>query len=100
MKKFKEIKAFITASAIALTLLLPTTTNAQTRMDGFFASSSATEDYNDRGNYCGDVNNQTFGQSFGIMGGGFQHNTTPVGSGLIIMTLAGASYALLKKKED
>ena len=87
--------------AMAVMLLLPTTTNAQTKMDGFFTSSSETDAYSDRSNYTGDFSNQSFGQAFGIMGGGsMQQTTVPVGSGLLIMTLAGASYVLFKKKED
>ena len=101
MKKFaKKLKDFIILMAMAVTLLLPTTTNAQTKMDGFFASPSDTDGYYDRANNSGDFSNQTFGQGFGIMGGNTPQNSTPVGSGLIIMTVAGASYALLKKKED
>ena len=100
MKKIsKTTKAFIMASAMALTLLLPTTTNAQTRIDGLFSSSNSS-DYVERANYSGDIANQTFGQNFGFGMGGIQPQESPVGSGLIIMAIAGAGYALLKKKED
>lgn len=94
MKKFsKTAKAFIMASAMAVTLLLPTTTNAQTGMDGFF-TNSANETYENRDggtSFDGLLNasNQTFGE-----------NESPLGSGLIIMFAAGAGYALFKKKED
>jgi len=92
MKKFSEkTKAFIITAAIVITILLPMTLNAQTKMDGFFTSYS-NDGYTDRDNVSVSggflsANNQTFGEA-------------PLGSGLIIMLAAGAGYALLKKKED
>lgn len=101
MKTIKKMsRDFVISAAIAVMLLLPTTTNAQTRIDGFFNSSSDTDEYNNRTDYSGDVSNQTFGQYFGFNLGGIPQQDTPVGSGLIIMTIASASYVLLKKKED
>ena len=92
MKKFSEKrKEFIIAAAIVMTMLLPTTTNAQTKMDGFFASSG-NDYYNDRtgesGNFL-NAGNQTFGTT-----------EAPLGSGLLILVATGAGYALLKKKEN
>ena len=101
MKKFcRKTKAFIMAAAMAAVLLLPTTLNGQNGKDGFFSSSSSFDDYTDRAiSYDGNMGNQTFGQGFGIMGGGHGQNESPLGSGLLIMGIAGASYVLLKKKE-
>lgn len=89
MKKFsKQTKAFVIAAAMVVMLLLPTTSNAQTKMDGFFNSSDMS-DFVDRTSWEFVVINQQFG------------NKEPLGSGLIIMTVAGASYvALRRKKED
>ena len=78
-------------AAMVVTLLLPTTTNAQSQIDGFFTSYS-NETYNNRDLTITDgflgANNQTFGEN------------TPLGSGLLVMFAAGAGYVLLKKKED
>ena len=89
MKKFsKQTKAFVIAAAMVVMLLLPTTSNAQTKMDGFFNSSDMS-DFVDRTSWEFVVINQQFGTK------------EPLGSGLIIMTVAGASYvALRRKKED
>ncbi|MBR6439146.1 MAG: hypothetical protein IKS65_08195 [Bacteroidales bacterium] len=89
MKKFSEkAKAFVMAVAIVASLLLPVNSNGQTRMDGFF--SSYDDDNTNRTGWDFNVTNQGFGQT----------NESPLGSGLIIMTIAGAGYAFLKKKED
>ena len=89
MKKFsKKAKAFIIAAAMVAMLLLPSTTKAQTKMDGFFDSSDMN-DFVDRTSWEFVVINQQFG------------NKEPLGSGLLIMTVAGASYvALRRRKED
>lgn len=92
MKKHsKNLKEFVIFMAMAVVLLLPTKTNAQTRTDGFF-SASATETYNDRnmsisGDFLG-ASNQTFGQN----------EETPLGSGLLIMLAAGAGYVAMRRK--
>ena len=89
MKKLaKKAKAFIMAAAMAVTLLLPTTTNAQTKMDGFFNSSDMT-DFMERSSWEFVVINQQFGM-----------NAEPLGSGLLIMAVAGAGYAALKRKKE
>lgn len=91
MKKIlRKTKAFITTVAIVMTLLLPITTNAQSGSDGFFSSSNM-DDFDERTSWEFSAVNQQFGQ---------KDDPVPLGSGLIIMTVAGASYVLLKKKED
>ena len=90
MKKFaKKKKAFVMAVAMVVMLLLPMTINAQTKMDEYFTSSDAI-DFIDRTSWEYVVVNQQFGVT----------NTEPLGTGLLIMTVAGAGYAILKKKED
>lgn len=92
MKKFsKKTKEFIMTAAIVVTLLLPTMTNAQTKMDGFFSNYS-DDTYSDRGSFSAsggfmNASNQTFGDA-------------PLGGGLLVMLAAGVGYAILKKKED
>ncbi|MBQ7533574.1 MAG: hypothetical protein IJT45_07820 [Bacteroidales bacterium] len=74
--------------AMALGLLLPTTMNAQT--DGFFRGGG--ENYENR-----DVN-----PSGSLSLGPTQYENpseAPIGSGLLILTIAGAGYVALKKKE-
>ncbi len=88
MKKIlRKTKAFITTVAIVMTLLLPITTNAQSGSDGFFSSSNM-DDFDERTSWEFSAANQQFGEK------------TPLGSGLIIMTVAGASYVLLKNKKE
>ena len=103
MKTFsKNTKAFIMKAAMVVLLLLPTTIKAQGSIDGFFSSSN-TDDYKSRTSFCDNVTNQTFGDNFGFTFGTNYpqpQNDSPVGSGLLIMTIAGASYVLLKKKEN
>lgn len=85
------LKALVLSVAIAGSLLLPMTINAQS--DGFFRGGGV-ENYTDRpgfdiGSIPGGDNgltNQTFG--------------APVGSGLLVLVSAGVGYVLLKKKED
>ena len=88
MKKFSEkAKAFVMAAAMVVVLLLPMKINAQTKMDGFFNSSDMS-DFVDRSSWEYVVINQQFG------------NNEPLGSGLLIMTVAGASYVALKRKKE
>lgn len=90
MKKFSEkAKAFVMAAAMVVVLLLPMKINAQTKMDGFF-DTSFSSNYEDR---LSDWEVAIINQQFGT-------NLEPLGSGLIILSLAGAGYAFLKKKED
>lgn len=91
MKKIlRKTKAFITTVAIVMTLLLPITTNAQSGSDGFFSSSNM-DDFDERTSWEFSAANQQFGQ---------KDDPAPLGSGLIIMTVAGASYVLLKNKKE
>lgn len=89
MKKFtNNSRVFVTVAVMAVMLLLPMKSKAQTKMDGFFDNSF--DNFADRTltwEYV--VVNQTFGQN----------NDTPIGTGLLIMTIAGAGYAIIKKKE-
>lgn len=89
MKKFTEkAKVFVLAQAMAVMLLLPMTTNAQTKMDGFF-NSYDVEDFTERTSWEYFVINQQFGNT-----------DTPLGCGLVILTFAGAGYAVLKRKKE
>ena len=90
MKNFAKLpRAIITAAAIVVTLLLPMTTKAQNQIDGYFFKPSS--DFTERDlSWEFVVVNQQFGAN----------NESPLGSGLLILTAFGASYALLKKKED
>lgn len=90
MKKFtKKSKAFVVALAmVVMMLLLPTTTNAQTKIDGFFDSSDMNDFIRDSSWEYVVIN-----QQFGV-------NSEPLGTGLLIMTFAGASYAVLKRKKE
>lgn len=89
MKKFTEkAKVFVLAQAMALMMLLPMTTNAQAKIDGFF-NSYEIYDFEERTSWEYLVINQQFGNT-----------DTPLESGLIIMAFAGAGYALLKKKKE
>lgn len=90
MKKFtKNSRAFVVALAmVVMMLLLPTTINAQTKMDGFF-DSYEIYDFEERTSWEYLVINQQFGNT-----------DTPLGSGLIIMAFASAGYAVLKRKKE
>lgn len=90
MKKCNiNLKEFVIIVAMVLTMLLPTTTQAQSKTDGFF-SASASETYSNRdtdipGDFL-NASNQTFGEN------------APLGSGLLIMFAAGAGYAVTRRK--
>ena len=90
MKKFtKKSKAIVVALAmVVMMLLLPTTINAQTKMDGFFDASDMN-DFVERTSWEFVVINQQFGNM-----------DTPLGTGLFIMAFAGAGYAVLKRKKE
>ena len=83
-----KLKTYVAAMAM---LFMPLAISAQT--DGFFNS------YNDGGSrgipykyeYSTDVTMEDFGDT--------STNDGPIGSGLLIMAVAGAGYLLLKKKE-
>ena len=91
MKKQKNLKALVLSLVMAVGMLLPMTTNAQ-NTDGFFRSGN-NENYNNRGDVT-------------IEGGGPNGFLTqdldevPMGCGLIILTVAGAGYALTKRRKE
>lgn len=118
--KNRKTKMKILLLSVAMTFLLPLTTRAQ---DSFqnqsFGSSSggfSNQGFGTSGG--GSFGNQSFGssgggsfgnQSFGAVdnsNGNFNNQTfgnqpdAPLGSGLLIMAVACAGYALLKKKNQ
>lgn len=84
MKKQKTLKALVLSLAMAVGMLLPMTTNAQS--DGFF-----------RGGYDSYENRATIDDDGGMGHWGIGE-TVPVGSGLLILTFAGAGYAISKRR--
>lgn len=102
MKYNKKRKAIVLSMVMAALMLAPLTMNAQYDEDKYgiqpwFGSSLMGKE--NSGNRDGGLSNQTFGED---VGGGPQTPTelVPLGGGLLIMMIAGAGYALLKKKED
>jgi len=84
--------------AMALGMLLPTTTTAQS--DGFFRDAG---EYSNRdGNGAYSLNNQTFGSDvnggYNLNNQTFGQEAAPLGSGLIVMLAAGGTYALVRRK--
>ena len=71
---------------MAVGTLLPMTTNAQS--DSFFRGGN--DNYENRGG----INDET---GSGITNDGFG---APVGSGLLILTIAGAGYAMAKRRRS
>lgn len=81
--KFIEMKRkFFT---ITVAMLLSLTAFAQ-KTDGFF-KNSIEETYNNRA------------EGIGIGGAEQEDPTAPVGSGLLVLSIAGAGYVALKNKE-
>lgn len=80
-----KLKSVFFTMAMAFGMLLPVTASAQS--DGFFRGGG---DYSNRdaGGGAYSLNNQTFGQE-----------TAPLGTGLLILTAAGAGYVALKRKK-
>ena len=83
-----KLKTYVAAMAM---LFMPLAISAQT--DGFFGSDNGG---GNRGRtypytYTTDVTMEDFGDT--------STNDGPIGSGLLIMAVAGAGYLLLKKKE-
>ena len=112
MKK-RKLKVLLLSLSVAIGLMLPLTSRAQS--DGFFKYN---EDYVNRDATTGNITNQTFGldpsnsviggitnQTFGqdpdpgVTGGiTNQQFGAPLGSGLLIMMMAGMGYAVAKNK--
>ena len=86
MKKQKTLKALVLSLAMAVGMLLPMTTNAQS--DGFFRGGN--DSYENRATIDDD----------GGMGHWGIGETVPVGSGLLILTFAGAGYAIARRKRS
>ena len=83
MKRTTKLKVLVLSLAMALCMLSPTTTTAQS--DGFFRDAG---EYSNRdGNGAYSLNNQTFGQ-----------DPAPLGSGLLILTAVGVGYAAVRRK--
>ena len=110
MKKTRKKKEKLLFSLlVAATLLLMTNVSlqAQSRPGGLFGdpvfSSSSSEGLMDRGTQAGGYNLSN--QQFGSDNGGYQLSNqtfgqeSPVGSGLAILILAGASYAAMKSRK-
>lgn len=99
--KTKRMKKLLYILPMVTVLMLPLTINAQWgRSDGLFSDYNDPY-YNDRG---GEALHIIFGGSSPgddvNIGAPDIEDPTPLGSGLIIMLMAGAGYALLKKKEE
>ena len=107
MKKSTKLKALVLPLIMATMLMLPLAAHAQS--DGFLRDDG---DYPKRDAGAYDLNNQTFGssgynltnQTFGEGGYDLTNQTfgddAPLGSGLLIMTIAGAGYAFRKRKNN
>ena len=85
MRKLSNLKALLLSFMLVVCLVLPI--NAQ-KNDDFFR---AGDEFG--GNR--DVVNWTISNG---LGGATQENPTPVGSGLLILTIAGAGYAFVRRK--
>lgn len=88
-------KTIVLLVAMAAMLALPTTMSAQIDKEGGLFSKKTTEQNNGllnqpgfRGNATGTISNYGLGEQ------------APLGSGVVILLLAGAGYVALKKKED
>lgn len=85
MKKQKNMmKTLVFSIALALGTLAPTAMNAQN--DDFFR---APDDYNTNRDILG----------FVIVNNGIGQQETPLNSGLLILTVIGAGYAVTKRKK-
>ena len=95
MKSKKNTKNFVISMAMAALLLLPLTMTAQYDEDKYgiqpwFGSSMLGRE--NSGNRDG--------ENFSISNYGIGETSTPLGSGIGILLLAGAGYVALKKKEE
>lgn len=85
MKKITKIKAMLFALLMLLSLIAPVTATAQS--DGFFRGGN--DNYQNRSesiNDNGGIHNDDFG--------------APLGSGLLILTAAGAGYAIARRRRN
>ena len=103
--KNRKLKVLLLSLMMAIGLMLPSTSQGQN--DGFFQNDE--DFYNNRDEAAGSLSNQTFGgygysltnQTFGSNGYNLTNQTfgAPIGSGLLIMMIAGIGYAIVKKQE-
>ena len=93
-----KMKKKVLALSLAMSVALPIGAFAQNGLfqrgvndEAYYGFGGSTEKsglLGDRSVATGTINNQIFGQS------------TPLGSGILILIAAGAGYAALKRKED
>ena len=101
-KKKRNLKAIVLSLGLMAAMLPATTVNAQ----ALLGKSLIDEYYDeqDAANQGGMLRSATRDQeSISIGESGITHDNfgeTPVGSGIAILLLAGAGYAVIKKKED
>ena len=92
MKKITKIKAMLIALMMIVGLIAPTTVSAQS--DGFFRGNN--DNYQNRDG--GGISNQTFELETG--GPSTPTEAVPLGSGLLILTAAGAGYVIARRKRN
>ena len=86
MKKPTTLKAFLLSLAMALVVLSPTTMNAQS--DNYFRTSD-------------DFNGNRFASDWAIMNLGIgQEETAPLSGGLLVLGIAGAGYAVARRRRS
>ena len=110
----KHLKPLALSLALAVGLLWPMAVNAQNYVlydDGLFSRGPKVKSYNDHSFFRGVTGDNTVGylihnQQFGSdQNGGYNlynqsFEEVPMGSGLLILTAAGAGYALKKRKSN
>lgn len=100
MKKTIKLKAFALSVAMAFGMLLPNAAFAQS--DGFFRDGGDYS-YRDAGGGAYSLNNQQFGSDtnggYNLNNQTFGQDPAPLGTGLLILTVAGAGYVALKRKK-
>ena len=98
MKKTTRLRAIVLSLAMALGMLLPAASHAQS--DGFFRDGGDYANRNGGGGYS--IGTQQFGSDanggFNIGTQNFGQEAAPLGSGLIVMLAAGGAYALVRRK--
>ena len=101
-KKKRNLKAIVLSLGLMAAMLPATTVNAQALLGK--SLSDEYYDEQDAANQGGMLRSATRDQeSISIGESGITHDNfgeTPVGSGIAILLLAGAGYAVIKKKED
>ena len=95
MKKSTKLKVLVLPLIMATMLMLPLAAHAQS--DGFLRDDG---DYPKRDAGAYDLNNQTFGSSGYNLTNQTFGDDAPLGSGLLIMAMAGAGYAFIRRKNN